>query len=78
MGDGEQYRPAGEVERLKGLDPIPRYRRRLLEDGVPEAELSAGERAAREAVEAAFAFARSSPPPALAEAMEFVFTGVGR
>jgi TPP-dependent pyruvate/acetoin dehydrogenase alpha subunit len=75
MGDGEQYRPAGEVERLKTLDPIPRYRTRLLEDGVPEDELSAGELAARQAVESAFAFARSSPPPTVAEAMEGVFTG---
>jgi pyruvate dehydrogenase E1 component alpha subunit len=78
MGDGEQYRPAGEVERLKGLDPIPRYRARLLADGVPEDELCAGELAARRAVEAAFAFARNSPPPTATEAMDRVFTGVGQ
>lgn len=73
MGDGEQYRPSGEVDRLKALDPIPRYRERLLEDGFDVKALDAGEHHARSEVAAAMAFARGSPPPPLAAAYDKVF-----
>lgn len=73
MGDAEGYRPAGEVEWLKSLDPIVRYRQRLLDDGVSAVELDSGEAAARGAVTAAIAFARQSAAPTAEEAHQHVF-----
>ena len=78
MGDAEQYRPAGEVERLKAADPIPRYRQRLLLEGFGAAELDAAERNARSEVAAAMEYARSSPPPLLEAAYDSVFVSGAR
>jgi pyruvate dehydrogenase E1 component alpha subunit len=79
MGDAEQYRPQGEIERLKASDPIPMYRQRLIARGVAAAELDAGEAQVRKDIDAAFAFARASAVPAPADAFEKVFvTGAGR
>jgi pyruvate dehydrogenase E1 component alpha subunit len=79
MGDAEQYRPKGEIERLKAIDPIPVYRQRLIERGVGVRELDEGEARMRGQVDAAFTFARASAPPAPAEAFEKVFvTGASR
>ncbi|MDX1722635.1 MAG: thiamine pyrophosphate-dependent dehydrogenase E1 component subunit alpha [Pseudomonas sp.] len=74
MGDGEQYRPAGEKEALQAKDPIPAYRQRLLELGVLD-ERAAEEIAARARgrVDEAVLFARESPYPAPEEALECVF-----
>ncbi|WP_372877675.1 thiamine pyrophosphate-dependent dehydrogenase E1 component subunit alpha [Pseudomonas sp.] len=74
MGDGEQYRPAGEKEALQAKDPIPAYRQRLLELGVLD-ERAAEEIAARARgrVDEAVLFARESPYPAPEEALEKVF-----
>jgi acetoin:2,6-dichlorophenolindophenol oxidoreductase subunit alpha len=73
MGDGEQYRPAGELERLRARDPIPAYRARLLAAGHDAAELDAAEAAARAEVEDAFAFARKDVYPEAADALTAVF-----
>jgi acetoin:2,6-dichlorophenolindophenol oxidoreductase subunit alpha len=73
MGDAEQYRPAGEVEKLKAADPIPQYRKRLLAAGIDAKELESKEEAIRREVAAAIAFARSSPAPTVEEALEHVF-----
>jgi pyruvate dehydrogenase E1 component alpha subunit len=73
MGDAEGYRPAGEVDRLKSIDPIVRYRRRLLDSGLPASELDAEEAAARQAVESAIRFARKSAAPQAEEAYQHVF-----
>ncbi len=73
MGDGEGYRPAGEIDRLKGLDPIPAYRARLLRDGFEALELDRAEAEARAEVEAAFAFARAEPYPNPEEAFDHVY-----
>ncbi|MEZ5707939.1 MAG: thiamine pyrophosphate-dependent dehydrogenase E1 component subunit alpha [Blastomonas sp.] len=73
MGDAEGYRPAGEVERLKALDPIPRYRARLEADGFEASELDRQERLAREAVDAAFDHARTADYPEPEEAFDHVF-----
>ncbi|SDJ58672.1 thiamine pyrophosphate-dependent dehydrogenase E1 component subunit alpha [Billgrantia gudaonensis] len=74
MGDGEEYRPKGEKERLEQRDPIPRYRQQLLDigalDETSDAELV--ERA-QTRIEAAIRFAQQSeflPPEA---ALEEVF-----
>ena len=74
MGDGEQYRPAGEKEALQAKDPIPAYRQRLLELGVLD-ERAAEKIAARARgrVDEAVLFARESPYPAPEDALEKVF-----
>jgi pyruvate dehydrogenase E1 component alpha subunit len=73
MGDAEQYRPQGEVDQLKALDPIVSYRQRLLEQGVSARELDEGEARVRDEVAAAFAFARAASTPAVPTAYEKVF-----
>jgi len=62
--DPATYRPQEEVEEWLGRDPVPMYRRRLLEFGIAEAALSAIEAEAAAAVEAATRTAMASPPPA--------------
>jgi acetoin:2,6-dichlorophenolindophenol oxidoreductase subunit alpha len=73
MGDGEGYRPDGEVARLRQIDPIPRYRERLLSDGFDAADLDAAEKQARSEVEQAFLAARQAAYPAPEEAFDHVF-----
>lgn len=73
MGDAEGYRPAGEVEQLKALDPIPRYRETLLAAGFDPADLDAAETTARTDVDRAFAAARAAAYPAPEEAFDHVF-----
>jgi TPP-dependent pyruvate/acetoin dehydrogenase alpha subunit len=80
MGDGEAYRPEREVAKLKSVDPIPRYRCRLLEQGVASSwELDRLEAVARGQVEVSFDFARGAPVPAPQDAFDKVFvTGASR
>lgn len=73
MGDGEQYRPPGELERLRARDPIPAYRVRLLAAGHGAAELDAAEADARAEVDAAFAYARADAYPPADSAYSAVF-----
>ncbi|MNQ79917.1 Dehydrogenase E1 component [compost metagenome] len=74
MGDGEQYRPAGEKDALLAKDPIPAYRQRLLADGVlSESEADEMAARARGRVDEAVLFARESAYPAPEEAMDKVF-----
>lgn len=73
MGDAEGYRPAGEVERLKAIDPIPLYRERLLADGFDAGELDSIEAQAKRKVESAFAAARAAAYPEPQEAFDHVF-----
>ena len=61
--DPGKYRPDEEVASWKARDPVPAYRIRLAEEGVSEVELDAIDAAARDAVAAAEAEARSSPEP---------------
>ncbi len=74
MGDAEQYRPKGEVERLMGIDPIPIYRRRLADAGVDSALLEAADARAKKNVDEAIQFARTAPAPEASDAFEKVFT----
>jgi len=73
MGDAEGYRPEGEVERLKAIDPIPLYRERLLADGFDTGELGAIEAQAKSEVDSAFAAARAAAYPEPQEAFDHVF-----
>ncbi len=73
MGDPEGYRPEGEVERLKELDPIPKYRARLLADGFEIKDLERVEQDAQDIVDQAFSFARDNQYPEPEEAYDHVF-----
>jgi pyruvate dehydrogenase E1 component alpha subunit len=79
MGDAEGYRPGGEVERLKAADPIPRYRQRLIEDGIASPDLVVLEEKAQSEVDSAFAYARAAEVPRVEDAFERVFaSGAGQ
>jgi pyruvate dehydrogenase E1 component alpha subunit len=67
--DPGKYRPDDEVAAWKARDPVPAYRTRLEGDGVDEADLAAIDDAAKAAIAAAEAEARSSPEPS-AELLE--------
>ncbi|WP_197063555.1 thiamine pyrophosphate-dependent dehydrogenase E1 component subunit alpha [Novosphingobium malaysiense] len=73
MGDAEGYRPPGEVDRLKALDPIPRYRERLLAEGFDAADLDAAEAESQRQVDAAFTAARAAALPDPSEVYDHVF-----
>jgi TPP-dependent pyruvate/acetoin dehydrogenase alpha subunit len=72
-GDPQDYRSQDELSGLDLLDPLPSYRRRLLDErGIAEAQLARIEEAAREDVDQALAWAIASPLPTA----EDVTTGV--
>jgi pyruvate dehydrogenase E1 component alpha subunit len=62
--DRNLYRTQQEIEEWKTRDPIARLQRRLLElELIDEAEIAAIQAEAKESIEAAVEFARSSPDP---------------
>ncbi len=73
MGDAEGYRPEGEKEALADADPLPRFRRYLINDGVTEQEIADMENTAQTLVDEAIAFARESSDPAPQDALACVF-----
>ncbi len=73
-GDPELYRTREEVEELKRREPIGRFRKRMLEEGLAdEAELTAIEEAVKQDMAAALAFAENSPEPDPAHVTDDVF-----
>jgi len=62
MSDPGLYRTKDEVEEWKRRDPLPRSRQRLLDVGMPEAEIAALEDDVRAEIEDAVKFAEESPP----------------
>ncbi|UGS35073.1 thiamine pyrophosphate-dependent dehydrogenase E1 component subunit alpha [Capillimicrobium parvum] len=74
QGDGEVYRPKEEVSGLRELDAIPAMAARLRGESIADDDLLSeiDERAER-TVAAAYEFARTSPLPEPAEALEHVF-----
>jgi TPP-dependent pyruvate/acetoin dehydrogenase alpha subunit len=75
--DPGKYRPDEEVAAWKARDPLPAYRKQLLAEGVDEAELDRLDGAARDAVAAAEAEARSAPEPSAAQLETQVWTDGG-
>jgi len=63
--DPAKYRPPGELEEWLARDPVPAYRNRLLEAGIPAATLEAIESRAMAEVERATEECKASPPPAV-------------
>ena len=73
-GDGEPYRTPQEVEEWRKKDPIPKFRQRLIQQGmITDAEAAAIDQKVAAEVKAAEDFARSSPFPEPHEALEHVF-----
>ncbi len=73
-GDAEPYRTPEEVEEWKKKDPIPKFRKQLIEQGVlSEAEAAKIEEEVATEVKEAEEFARNSPFPEPQEALEHVF-----
>jgi TPP-dependent pyruvate/acetoin dehydrogenase alpha subunit len=65
FGDAGSYIPKDEMHAARELDPIPRYRARLVSDGdASEAQLDLIDSQVRAAVDDAFGFALDSPWPA--------------
>jgi len=63
--DPGTYRPPEEIEEWKKRDPIPMYRKRLLDYGVTEKTVSGIEDAVMKALDEATEEAKASPVPAL-------------
>ena len=73
-GEPEVYRTRAEVEEWRKKDPIPRFRAYLLENGVAtEAELTAIEQAMKQEMVEAVQFAKDSPMPDPATAMDYIY-----
>jgi len=60
--DPAKYRPPGELERWKALDPVKQYRERLLSLGVQDAALASIEAEAGRVVDAATKACQAAPP----------------
>jgi pyruvate dehydrogenase E1 component alpha subunit len=63
--DPGKYRPDEEVKEWMGKDPIPRYRKRLLNSGIGEEALKGIEAECMALVDKATEAARNAPPPDL-------------
>jgi len=73
-GDKQTYKPKEEVEEWLKKDPIPRFRKRLIEtDVLSEEEDNKIDRETSVEIEAAVKFAEESPLPAPEEALEDVY-----
>jgi pyruvate dehydrogenase E1 component alpha subunit len=70
-----KYSSPEEAQRWKTVDPLPRFRKELLAMGATEQILEAEEKAARQIVEEAVEFAKSSPLPGLDTLHEGTYAG---
>lgn len=73
MGDTSHYIPAEEMAAAKAADPVPAFRRRLLDMGVAESDLASIDRQAQEKVDAAAKFALDSSYPDIREIKRDVY-----
>ena len=75
--DPGKYRPDAEVQEWMAKDPIPRYRARLLQMGVTEAELQKIDDETKAKIDEATETARNAPPPPLELADKDVWANGG-
>ncbi len=75
--DPGKYRPDDEVKEWLAKDPIPRYRKRLLDLGIGEDALGAIEAEAQKKIDQATEEARNAPPPDERIAFEDVWADGG-
>ncbi len=74
QGDPEGYLDAGEKERWRQKDPIPRFRRYLIDQHLlTDQQDAAIQQEVRTLVEEAISFARQSPEPEAREALHDIF-----
>lgn len=74
LADPELYRDREEVQQWRARDPIPRFRQRLIDEGIADdAELKAVEQAVENAVNESIRFADESPEPALETIFDDVY-----
>jgi len=72
--DPAKYRTPEEAERLRGLDPVPAFRRRLIEAGVLDAQAVQDiDEQAEAQVDTAVAFADGSPDPSPGQLFDYVY-----
>jgi TPP-dependent pyruvate/acetoin dehydrogenase alpha subunit len=73
-GEPEVYRTRAEVEEHRKLDPIPRFRKYLLENGKASSdEVNAIDSEVKQEMVDAVQFAKASPPPDPATAMDYIY-----
>ena len=73
-GEPEVYRTRAEVEEYRKLDPIPRFRKYLVDNvKVDLEELDTIDTEARKEIADAVQFAKTSPPPDPATAMDYIY-----
>ena len=75
--DPGTYRPAEEVQEWLARDPLLVARRRLLDQGTPEAAIEGADERARSSVAAAVDAAQAAPPADPAEAFTDVWADGG-
>ncbi|MEB3980027.1 pyruvate dehydrogenase (acetyl-transferring) E1 component subunit alpha [Mycobacterium sp. 663a-19] len=72
--DPAKYRSREEAERLRRLDAVPAFRRRLIESGILDDQAARGiDEQAEAQVDAAVEFADASPDPSPGELFDFVY-----
>jgi pyruvate dehydrogenase E1 component alpha subunit len=73
-GEPEVYRERSEVAEWRKNDPIPRFRKQLIENGsASEAELDAIDAEIKQEMAEAVKFAQESPQPDPATAMDYIY-----
>jgi pyruvate dehydrogenase E1 component alpha subunit len=75
--DPGKYRPDEEVEAWKARDPIPLYRERLLDAGIPQSEIEQIEEETNAKIDEAVEIAKNAPPPDLSLADKDVWADGG-
>ena len=70
--DPAKYRPEGELEKWKEKDPLKIYRARMIEHGIPEAELAKIDAAVKAEIDAATEACKASP----STSVDILFTDV--
>ena len=73
-GDPQIYRLPGEMEEWRARDPIPTFRRHLIDAGaLPDNELDAIQAGVQQQLDEAVAFAQAAPVPEAEEALQGVY-----
>ena len=73
-GEPEVYRTREEVREYRKKDPIPRFRKYLVENGITkESELERIDRKVRQEIVDAVRFAKESPEPDPGTAMDYIY-----
>jgi TPP-dependent pyruvate/acetoin dehydrogenase alpha subunit len=73
-GEPEVYRERAEVDEWRKKDPIPRFRKELIEaEAASQAELDAIDAEIKQEMVEAVEFAKRSPQPDAATAMDYIY-----